>query len=55
MDTQTKSSENTDGSLLKKLKEFNGLAMSIGNSNADSDGAEGVSNPRFSKRFVDMY
>ncbi|XP_022871304.1 common plant regulatory factor 1-like isoform X1 [Olea europaea var. sylvestris] len=49
MDTQTKSSENTDGSLLKKLKEFNGLAMSIGNGNADSDSAEGGSNPRLSK------
>ncbi|XP_022895859.1 common plant regulatory factor 1-like isoform X2 [Olea europaea var. sylvestris] len=49
MAAQAKSSENTDGSMVKKLKEFNGLAMSIGNSNADSDGAEGVSNPRFSK------
>ncbi|CAI9764162.1 unnamed protein product [Fraxinus pennsylvanica] len=47
MDAQAKSSENTDGSLVKKLKEFNGLAMSIGN--ADSDVAEDGSNPRLSK------
>ncbi|KAL2468973.1 G-box-binding factor 3 [Forsythia ovata] len=49
METQTKSSENADGSLVKKLKEFNGLAMSIGNGNADSEGAEGGSDPRYSK------
>ncbi|CAI9768859.1 unnamed protein product [Fraxinus pennsylvanica] len=49
VDAQAKSSENTDGSMVKKLKEFNGLAMSIGNSNDNSDGAEGGSNPIFSK------
>ncbi|CAL5331768.1 unnamed protein product [Camellia sinensis] len=38
-ETPTKSSGNTDQSLLKKMKGFDGLAMSIGNGNADS--AEG--------------
>ncbi|KAI8026155.1 Common plant regulatory factor 1 [Camellia lanceoleosa] len=38
-ETPTKSSGNTDQSLLKKMKGFDGLAMSIGNGNAD--GAEG--------------
>ncbi|KAI8023622.1 Common plant regulatory factor 1 [Camellia lanceoleosa] len=39
METPTKSSGNTDQGLVKKLKEFDGLAMSLGNGNADS--AEG--------------
>ncbi|KAG9132544.1 hypothetical protein Leryth_008457 [Lithospermum erythrorhizon] len=36
MDTPTKSSANSDQSLVKKLKEFDGLAMSIGNGNTSS-------------------
>ncbi|KAL8554190.1 hypothetical protein ACS0TY_002412 [Phlomoides rotata] len=36
MDTSVKSSGNTDGSLKKKLKEGDGLAISIGNGHADS-------------------
>ncbi|KAI8024969.1 Common plant regulatory factor 1 [Camellia lanceoleosa] len=36
METPTKSSGNTDQGLVKKLKEFDGLAMSLGNGNADS-------------------
>nr|ANS71549.1 bZIP protein 5 [Lonicera japonica] len=39
MDAPAKSSGNTDRGLMKKLKGFDGLAMSIGNDNADS--AEG--------------
>ncbi|KAI7985720.1 Common plant regulatory factor 1 [Camellia lanceoleosa] len=35
METPTKSSGNTDQGLVKKLKEFDGLAMSLGNGNAD--------------------
>ncbi|KAL6986721.1 Common plant regulatory factor [Sarracenia purpurea var. burkii] len=42
METPSKSSGNTDQGLLKKLKGFDGLAMSIGNGNADS--AEGGAN-----------
>uniref|UniRef100_A0A0D3B6Z0 G-box binding protein multifunctional mosaic region domain-containing protein n=1 Tax=Brassica oleracea var. oleracea TaxID=109376 RepID=A0A0D3B6Z0_BRAOL len=30
MDTPTKSTGNTDNGLMKKLKEFDGLAMSLG-------------------------
>lgn len=47
MDTPAKSSVNSDQSLVKKLKEFDGLAMSIGNDNANS--AEGGSNQRNSQ------
>ncbi|KAI3449241.1 hypothetical protein Pfo_005906 [Paulownia fortunei] len=36
MDTPVKSSGNTDGGFTKKLKEYDGLATSIGNGNADS-------------------
>uniref|UniRef100_A0A5B7C036 Putative common plant regulatory factor 1 n=2 Tax=Davidia involucrata TaxID=16924 RepID=A0A5B7C036_DAVIN len=36
METPAKSSGNTDQGLMKKLKGYNGLAMSIGNGNADS-------------------
>ena len=36
MDTPTKSSGNTDQGFVKKLKGFGGLAMSIGNGNAES-------------------
>ncbi|XP_004510715.1 common plant regulatory factor 1-like [Cicer arietinum] len=39
IETPTKSSGNTDQGLMKKLKGFDGLAMSIGNSNAER-GAE---------------
>ncbi|KAI7983681.1 Protein MOR1 [Camellia lanceoleosa] len=35
METPTKSSGNTDQGLVKKLKEFDGLAMSLGNGNAE--------------------
>ncbi|XP_052193203.1 common plant regulatory factor 1-like isoform X1 [Diospyros lotus] len=41
-ETPTKSSGTTDQGLMKKLKGFDGLAMSIGNGNADS--AEGGAN-----------
>ncbi|CAK9139331.1 unnamed protein product [Ilex paraguariensis] len=36
MDTPAKSSGNTDRGLMKKLKSFDGLAMSIGNGNCNS-------------------
>ncbi|KAK6158831.1 hypothetical protein DH2020_006145 [Rehmannia glutinosa] len=36
METPAKSSGNTDGGFVKKLKEFDGLAISIGNGNGDS-------------------
>ncbi|PNY05199.1 common plant regulatory factor 1-like protein [Trifolium pratense] len=36
IETPTKSSGNTDHGLMKKLKGFDGLAMSIGNGNAES-------------------
>ncbi|KAI3444457.1 hypothetical protein Pfo_001122 [Paulownia fortunei] len=36
METPVKSSGNTDGGFVKKLKEFDGLAISIGNGNGDS-------------------
>ncbi|XAR63000.1 hypothetical protein NMG60_11022780 [Bertholletia excelsa] len=42
VETPTKSSGNTDQGFVKKLKGFDGLAMSIGNGNADS--AEGGAN-----------
>ncbi|KAK4266941.1 hypothetical protein QN277_023798 [Acacia crassicarpa] len=43
METPTKSSGTTDQGLMKKLKEFDGLAMSIGNGNAES-AEQGVEN-----------
>ncbi|XP_059651298.1 common plant regulatory factor 1-like [Cornus florida] len=46
IETSAKTSENTDRGLMKKLKGFDGLSMSIGNGNADiaEDGADhGVS------------
>jgi plant G-box-binding factor len=46
-ETPTKSSGNTDQGLMKKLKGFDGLAMSIGNGDAES--AEGGS--RLPQRF----
>lgn len=39
IDTPTKSTGNTDNGLMKKLKEFDGLAMSLGNGNNTEDGA----------------
>ncbi|XP_057495209.1 common plant regulatory factor 1-like isoform X1 [Actinidia eriantha] len=47
VETPTKSSGNTDQGLLKKLKGFDGLAMSIGNGSADS--AEGGANTAHSQ------
>lgn len=35
-ETPVKSSGNADGGFVKKLKEFDGIAMSIGNGNGDS-------------------
>ncbi|TYH95759.1 hypothetical protein ES332_A12G128800v1 [Gossypium tomentosum] len=43
-ETPTKSSGNTNGGLMKKLKGFDGLAMSIGNSTAEN--AESGAEPR---------
>uniref|UniRef100_A0A0D2ZTN3 Uncharacterized protein n=1 Tax=Brassica oleracea var. oleracea TaxID=109376 RepID=A0A0D2ZTN3_BRAOL len=41
IDTPTKSTGNTDNGLMKKLKEFDGLAMSLGNGNPhESNGDE---------------
>ena len=36
IETPPKSSRNTNQDLMKKLKEFDGLAMSIGNDHAES-------------------
>ncbi|XP_051147712.1 common plant regulatory factor 1-like isoform X3 [Andrographis paniculata] len=44
VDATAKSPGNTDGGFVKKLKEFDGLAMSIGNGNAES--AEGEAEHR---------
>ncbi|KAJ8900668.1 hypothetical protein K2173_025445 [Erythroxylum novogranatense] len=41
VETPTKSSGNTDRGLMKKLKGFDGLAMSIGNANGNTDSGEG--------------
>ncbi|CAN1157245.1 G-box-binding factor 3 [Linum perenne] len=41
VETPTKSSGNTDQSLMKKLKGFDGLAMSIGNGNGTAESADG--------------
>lgn len=46
----TKSSGNTDQGLVKKLKGLDGLAMSIGNGNAES--AEGGAEQGLSQRLV---
>ena len=46
-ETPTKSSGNTDRGLVNKLKEFDGLAMSIGNGNAETVEGGG----RLSQRF----
>jgi plant G-box-binding factor len=50
IETPTKSSGNTDQGLVKKMKGFDGLVMSIGNGNAES--AERGAENRLSRRFV---
>ncbi|XP_010443007.1 PREDICTED: G-box-binding factor 3-like [Camelina sativa] len=45
IDTPTKSTGNTDNGLMKKLKEFDGLAMSLGNGNPET----GTDEHNFSK------
>lgn len=52
IETPTKSG-NADRGLLKKLKEFDGLAMSIGNGTAES--AECGAEHRLSQRFVEPF
>lgn len=52
IETPPKSSGNTDQGLMKKLKGFDGLAMSIGNCHAES--AEPEAESRLSHRFVDV-
>ncbi|XVF80173.1 hypothetical protein PTKIN_Ptkin15bG0049700 [Pterospermum kingtungense] len=47
VETPTKSSGNTEQGLMKKLKGFDGLAMSIGNGTAEN--AEGGAEPRLSQ------
>ncbi|KAL6575670.1 Disordered region downstream of MFMR [Orobanche hederae] len=49
MEAPVKSSGNMDGSFVKKLKEFDGLAMSIGNGNGDS------TDPGTERRALDSY
>lgn len=49
-DTSGKSSGNADRGLMSKLKGFDGLAMSIGNGNAD--GGKGGTYHTHSQRFV---
>ncbi|XP_039063360.1 G-box-binding factor 3-like [Hibiscus syriacus] len=51
-DTPTKSSGNTEHGLMKKLKGFDGLAISIGNGTAEN--AEGRAEPRPFRRFVNL-
>lgn len=51
IETPPKSSGNTDQGLMKKLKGFDGLAMSIGNGHA-AESAEPGSENRLSQRFV---
>lgn len=53
IETPPKSSGNTDKGLMKKLKGFEGLAMSIGNGHTES-GERGTEN-RLSRRFVDSF
>lgn len=49
-----KSSGNTHGGFVKKLKEFDGLAMSIGNGNGDST-ERGTDRRLSSDRYVDNH
>ena len=53
IESPTKLSGNTDQGLMKKSKGFDGLAMSIGNCNAES--AEHGAENRQSQRFVDLF
>ena len=53
VETPTKLSGNTDQGLMKKLKGFDGLAMSIGNGNAES--AERGAENRLSQRSVNPF
>lgn len=53
IETPPKSSGNTDQGLMKKLKGFDGLAMSIGNGHAES--AEPGAENKLSQRFVDLF
>ena len=50
VETPTKSSGTTEKELVKKIKGFDALAMSIGNGNS-----EGVSEQRMSHRFVNHF
>lgn len=50
MELPTKSAGNTDKGLIKKLRGFDALAMSIGNGNVEN--AEGGAEQRLSQRFV---
>lgn len=51
VETPTKSTGNTDQGLMKKLKRFDGLAMSIGNASSNTESAEGGDH-RLSQRFA---
>lgn len=53
VESPTKLSGNIDQGLMKKLKGFDGLAMSIGNCNAEC--AERGAENRLSERFVDPF
>lgn len=53
METPTKSSGNKDKALVKKLKGFDALEMSIGNGNADN--TEGGADQSLNKRFVNYF
>lgn len=53
METPTKSSGNKDRGLVKKLKGFDVLEMSIGNGNAEN--AEGEADQILNKRFVNNF
>ena len=52
IETPAKPSGNTDRGLMKKLKGFDGLAMSIGNGNGES--TEGGSDHGLSQRLVEL-
>ena len=52
-DAPAKSSGNSDRGLIKKLKGFDGLAMSIGNANGGS--AEGGNENWVSQRYAKLY
>lgn len=52
IETPMKSSGNTDGGLVKKLKEFDGLAISVGNGKGDS--TEHGTDHKLSDRFLNI-